>query len=387
MSNYDWIVVGAGITGSALSYELAKQKHKVLLLEKDRHLNNATVCSYGGLAYWCGTTDLNSKLCQESLEIHKNLSEELNINTELRDIDLLLTINKKTEPKKVLANVKDFHIQPQLLNVKETCELEPLLNRNAINGALRFPHGHVHPEKITLGYQQSFQKLGGEIKIEKAIKFLKKGEKIEGIKTNKNSFYGKNVVICAGGLTRKLLQENGVQIPIFFTHAQLIKTVPTDIKLRTLVMSANLERLVMEKDATKPERYQLWENPNDDVLTDIIEAGGVQFVDGTICMGQISQIITNPHAQIDPKLGEAEIRQKVEAILPSISNLKGSWHNCLVSFSDENDFTVGKLDGFDGLYLFSGFTSPFVYVPPLARHFANYFSGQDDQVMSEYLLK
>ena len=63
MKNFDCIVVGAGITGSALSYELSKQGLKVLLLEKDPDYDNATRYSYGGVAYWSGTDDFSNKLC------------------------------------------------------------------------------------------------------------------------------------------------------------------------------------------------------------------------------------------------------------------------------------------------------------------------------------
>ena len=42
MTTYDWIVIGGGITGSALAYELGKQGLKVLLLEKEAQANNAT---------------------------------------------------------------------------------------------------------------------------------------------------------------------------------------------------------------------------------------------------------------------------------------------------------------------------------------------------------
>jgi glycine/D-amino acid oxidase-like deaminating enzyme len=35
MKTQDWIVVGGGITGAALSYELAKKGFSVLLLERD----------------------------------------------------------------------------------------------------------------------------------------------------------------------------------------------------------------------------------------------------------------------------------------------------------------------------------------------------------------
>ena len=41
MKTYDWIVVGAGITGAALSYEFAKKGYGVLLLEQ--HLSQSKI--------------------------------------------------------------------------------------------------------------------------------------------------------------------------------------------------------------------------------------------------------------------------------------------------------------------------------------------------------
>ncbi|MGH2414077.1 MAG: FAD-dependent oxidoreductase, partial [Microcystaceae cyanobacterium] len=74
MTTYDWIVIGGGITGSALSYELIKKGFKVLLLEKDNLSENATRYSYGGIAYWSGTTELTRQICQEGIEIQRHLS-------------------------------------------------------------------------------------------------------------------------------------------------------------------------------------------------------------------------------------------------------------------------------------------------------------------------
>ena len=62
MQTYDWIVIGGGITGAALSYELAKQKFSVLLLEQHPSLQGATRFGYGGIAFWSGTTALTRRL-------------------------------------------------------------------------------------------------------------------------------------------------------------------------------------------------------------------------------------------------------------------------------------------------------------------------------------
>ena len=143
MTTYDWIVVGAGITGAALAYELAKQGFSTLLLEQHNPLTGATRYSYGGIAYWSGTTALTRQLCAEGIERHRILSAELEADTQFRELDLLLTIAAHSDPQALVQQYASFAIPPHLLSVAEACGLEPLLNPTAIAGALTVRHGHI----------------------------------------------------------------------------------------------------------------------------------------------------------------------------------------------------------------------------------------------------
>lgn len=385
MKTHDWIVIGGGITGSALGYELSQKGFRVLLLEQDAIPNNATRYSYGGLAYWSGTTDLTRKLCQEGINIHRNLSAELEGETEFRELDLLLTIDSQAEPEKVAENYQIFTIKPQLLSPEEASEVEPLLNKKAIAGALKFPHGNIHPEKTNLAYQQAFLRHGGEMLIERVTQLLGEGDRVVGVKTNQNSHYAANTVCCAGALSRRLLYHAQKTIPLYFTNAQLIKTPPLDFRLNALVMPATLNRLAMEAQAASLEA-EVWDRPSSEVLAEILEAGAVQFLDGSVCMGQISQIRTDPDAAIDAAASEAAIRRAVGKVLPSLEKVPGTWHSCLVAFSKKSHFLVGKVDGVEGLHIFSGFTSPLVLAPPLARHFAGWAAGENDEMIINRVL-
>ena len=372
MNNFDWIVVGAGITGSILSYELAKQGLKVLLLEKDPSYDNATRYSYGGVAYWSGTDDDSIQLCQESREIYHNLSEELGEDTEFRELDLMLTIPVDNDPQSLLENYQKFFIKPQLLNPDESTEIEPLLNTDSISGCLKLPHGHIHPQKTNNAYQQAFLRLGGTLNYEEVTQILSENQKITGVKTNQEEYYSPNVVICAGGLTRYILKNIGVNVNLYFTHSQLILTPNVDIKLKALVMPAILNRLDIEEKSGDSELKSLWNNPSDEIISDVMEAGAIQFLDGSFCLGQISQIITNPTAKFNKNLAEKTIREGVSKILPDLQNVPGKLHNCLVAFCADSNFLVGKIDNFEGLHLFSGFTSTLMFAPPLARRFASW---------------
>ncbi len=383
MKTYDWIVVGGGIAGAALGYELLTKGFSVLLLEKDATLQNATRYSYGGLAYWSGTSELTRQLCQEGIEIYRSLSEELDTDTQFRELDLLLTIDPDDDPQAVADNYARFAIPPTLLSVEEACELEPLLNRNAIAGALTVRHGHIHPDKTNQGYSEAFRRVGGEIQIAQVVELLREGNRIKGVKTPEQNYHAANTVVCAGGLSRALLKAAGIPVRVYFTHAEMIEIPPVDIQLQTLVMPANTKRFALEAKASTAEVDPLWDEPGYEPVPPILDAGAVQFLDGSLRIGQLSRVLTDPYAQVAPNESEAAIRTQVGKVLPALEKLPGTWHQCLVAFSSNRLAVVGALSGVEGAYVFSGFTTPLVFAPPLAKRFANWATGQDDEIIAQ----
>ncbi|ELR96950.1 FAD-binding oxidoreductase [Gloeocapsa sp. PCC 73106] len=351
-NNYDWIVIGAGITGACLAYELVKQGLKVLLLDRELTPPNATRYSYGGLAYWYGTTPLTRQLCAEGIELHRNLSDELDANTEFREIDLLLTIPKGEVYQQ---DYDHFAIKPELLDLDQALVKEPRLNPEAIAGVLRFPHGQINPLATTQAYQRAFSRLGGEFKIEGVSQLKRLGNSIDGVVTSQNYYSAANTVVCAGGFSVALLQRSGIPYPVNFTHSQVIVTPPVDIRLQSLIMPASLQRFQLEKDQN---------------LDPLLDVGAISFPDGHFLLGQISAINSDPEAILDSIEGETRIREGIRAILPSLADLPGTLYNCLVAFADPNQPLVGPLEDYPGLHLFTGFTFTLVLAPPLARHFA-----------------
>ncbi|MEB3179415.1 MAG: FAD-binding oxidoreductase [Nostocaceae cyanobacterium] len=383
MNTYDWIIIGAGITGAALAYELRTAGFSVLLLEQHSSPPNATRYSYGGLAYWSGTTDLTRQICAEGISRHRILAQELDADTEFRELDLLLTISANTEAKTAASAYANFAIPPQLLTPKEAWELEPLLNKDAISGALTVKHGHIHPEKTVQAYIQAFLRAGGEMEITQVGEFLQNpsSKRCSGVKTLTDTYHSANVAICAGGISRELLKAAGISLALYFTHAELIETPPVDLQLRTLVMPANLQRFQLEAESSKID--QPWHVPGNELVPPILDAGAIQFPDGSLRMGQISRVLTDPHATVNSTASEAALRRSIGEILPALENLPGTWHHCLVAFSSDRLPLIGAIPGWDGIHIFSGFSNPLVFVPPLAQRFARWLTGQEDEVITQ----
>jgi glycine/D-amino acid oxidase-like deaminating enzyme len=358
--NYDWLVIGGGITGSALSYELAIAGFSVLLIEQDRPLQGATRYSYGGIPFWSGTTDLTTQLAKAAIERYQHLSAELESDLEFRNIDLLLTIAANTNPQSLRSQYDRFAIQPQLLDVNAACELEPMLNPEGISGAIHYDHAHVNPELLINAYQSGLIRHGGEICLDRVTNLYK-----DGVDTLKSRYHSQNIAVCAGGIGRSLLKDSGISVKLYFTHAEVIETIPSDLSLRTMVMPAMTERFMLESEAS--DRDELWTGDRQ-LLPPSVDAGAIQFQNRQLRIGQVSQAHTNPNFCPDLKQSELAIRQQVQNILPAIATIPGSCHHCLVAFSHDSLPLIGSVS--DNIYIFSGFTSPFLFVPPLAQMFA-----------------
>ena len=384
---YDWIVIGAGITGACLAYELSQQDFKVLLLEKDAIPHNATLYSYGGLAYWSGTDEITRTLGHEGIDLHRQLSQELAADTEFRELDLVLTIDRHDDPEAIAENFARFAptFTPELLSVNDACVLEPLLNPNAISGVLRLPHAQINAQKAAEAYIQAFERSGGKIIYEQVNNLLWQGEQIVGVSTSHNSYYSERTVVCAGGLSRSLLYQSGIEVRNYFTHAQLIVTPPVDLELATIVMPAVQQRFGLEAKVGE-DSSSLWNSPCEEPAKIILDPGAVQFMDGSLCMGQISSITYNPETKFNLTIIEAQIREQVGNILPLLEDVPGKCHSCLVAFNNQDIALVGNLANISGLYLFSGFTSTLVFAPVIARRFAQWTINQEDKIIDQLQL-
>lgn len=388
MQSFDWIVVGNGLAGAALSYELAKQGFSVLLLDRSLAPGSATRYSYGGIPYWAGTTELTRQLCQEGIERHRTLPEELGADTQLRDLDLLLTIpaaagDDPGQLKDLVDSYSRFATPPRYVTPAEACQIEPQLNPSAIAGALTVRHGHVNPEALVTAYNRGFTRLGGTLIIAEVTGLVRIKDRITGVTTAEQAYAAGRVAIAAGGHTRLLLKQADISIPLYYTHAELIETPPVDFEIQALVMPALANRAEIEAQASDPAAHTLWDKPGHEVAPAILDSGVIQFQDGSLRIGQISRALTDLEPTIDSAESERLMRQTIAQQLPILEAIPGTWRRCLVTFCRDGLPLVGPVPNLTGLMLFSGFSSPFALLPPAAARFARWAAGEADPLLEQ----
>lgn len=381
MQTFDWIVVGNGLAGAALSYELAKQRLSVLLVDQSLTPDSATRYSYGGIPYWSGTSDLTRQLFAEGLEKQRHLSDELGHDTEFRELNLVLTLPAGADGASIAATYQRFDRPPRFVSADEACQIEPLLNPDALAGALVADHAQVSPQAIVKAYNQAFQRLGGLMMIATVTGLVRVHSRVTGITTAEQAYAAQQVVVAAGGYSRALLRQGHIHLPVYHTHAELIETPPVDLTLQTIVMPAKAERFALEAAASQPEKEPLWDEPNQEITAPILDSGVAQLRNGQLRIGQISRTLTQLDAPIDAEASEDKLRSAIAPTLPALPHLPGTWHRCLVTFSRDGLPLVGSLPGLEGLQIFVGFSAPFGLLPPIAARFATAAVGAADPLL------
>ena len=387
METFDWIVIGNGLAGAALSYELAKLGQSVLLVD-DGNPDNATRCSYGGIAYWSATDSITKELFQAGIERHAQLSDELGAVTEFRELDLLLTFAPDVDGTALVDQYDQFEIAPQLISAKEAQELEPQLNLEALGGAFTVKHGHVNPIKTLDAFNQAFRQLGGQQMMASVTGLVCINDRVTGITTPTQAYAAGNVVVAAGGHSRRLLKNTDLTVPLYHTHAEIVALPHVDQPLRTLIMPAVASRFDAESAASDPDTERLWDEPNHVIMPSILDVGVIQFLDRSTYIGQISRFRTDLEMNsIDAAQSEARMRAGITAQVPCLTDVPGHWRHCLVTFSRDSLPLVGPLPDVEGVHIFSGFTSPFAMLLPIAQRFASWVSqGSSDSLIEKMLL-
>jgi glycine oxidase len=245
--SYDAIVVGGGVIGGAIAYNLAKRGRKILLLEKDRLASKSSGAAAGMLgaqAEMDGEGPL-FQLARKSRAMFTKLAVEIKETSGI-DIELInkgmlkvaLNEMEQQEYKRVIAIQQQDGEQANLLTGDEVRRKEPALSES-ITGALYLEKdGHVDATQLTLGFLKSAASSGVVIKedVEVYDFQLSKG-KVMGVLTNEGNFTSENVIVAGGAWSEKLLSETGLQLDTYPVKGECFSVVSHHQMLSTTIFS------------------------------------------------------------------------------------------------------------------------------------------------------
>ena len=238
----DVVIVGGGINGCSLAYQLAKKGLEVVLLEKNYIASGATGrCGAGIRQQW--STKENVKLAMESVKIFERLSREFG-DIGFRQGGYLIAIHDDNEMKQAEKNVemqRSLGLKVSIIDSDEITKIVPILDvegMHAIGATFCPTDGHADPFKTTFAYAREAVKNGAEILTHTEVKAISKNNgRINSVKTDNGEIKTSFVVDAAGVWSKEIARMAGIEIPNVPYRKEIIVTERIKPLFKAMVIS------------------------------------------------------------------------------------------------------------------------------------------------------
>lgn len=241
----DAVVVGGGIHGCSVAYNLAKRGLRVVLVEKDYLASGGTGRSAAGIRHQFGT-EVNIRLAAASVRLMESLREDLEYR---HSIDLMQRgyLMLAYTPAQLAQFTTNRNLQrsldPQNLTVilspDEISELNPHLNLEGVLGASFNPRdGHANPWHTTQAYADAARRLGADIETFTELTSIGlRAGKVTAVGTNKGEISTPILVNCAGPFGAVVCKMADLSVPITPQRHQILVTEPVEEICPMMVIS------------------------------------------------------------------------------------------------------------------------------------------------------
>ncbi|MEO0079270.1 MAG: FAD-binding oxidoreductase [candidate division WOR-3 bacterium] len=215
----DVVVIGAGITGAATGYYLAKQGLKVLVLERDFACAGSTGRCIGGIRAQF-THDLTIRVMLESIRMFQELNLELDHDVEWFAGGYLFLAFDEARKKAFLDAIdvqRRYGLKVDFISSEECCKIVPGLDaRGLLGGAYCPTDGQANPFKVTYGYLEGIKRRGGRVLVRTEVKEIRteKGKVVSVVTQNGDEFFCEMVLNAAGPWARDVGRLAGVDVPV-----------------------------------------------------------------------------------------------------------------------------------------------------------------------------
>ena len=225
----DVVIVGGGVMGSAIAYNLAKEGLKPVVIEKGDIGGEASGSNGGGVRQSARNLK-EMPLAMESIRMYGHLHEELGMDVEyVRKGNLrLCTTEEEIETmRRSVENQKAVGLDLELLDRRQVLDINPYVGEAVIGASFCPTDGHVNPLLVTYAFFKKAKELGARYHIREEVQDIqvRKG-RVAAVVTDKQVIATDLVVNAAGVTGRRVANLVGLDIPMRPVFSEALITEP-----------------------------------------------------------------------------------------------------------------------------------------------------------------
>ena len=213
------VVIGGGIIGCSVAYNLADMGCKdVVLLERDQLTSGTTWHAAGLMTIYGSGSETTLAIRKYSRELYSRLEEETGQPTGFRKvgfIEVAANPDRLEEYRRITAFNRRHGVEVQEISPSEIKKLFPLADVSEMLAGFYVPDdGRINPVDVTMALAKGARMKGASL-FEKTpvVDVLVERGKVAGVRTEKGDIRCEVVVNCAGMWARQLGEKSGVHIP------------------------------------------------------------------------------------------------------------------------------------------------------------------------------
>lgn len=240
-SNFDVIIIGAGSIGTPAAFSLAKAGLKVLVVDKEASVGQASNKRAIGGVRATHSDPAKIDLCLRSIEIFSTWQEHYGDNIEWQQSGYSFVAYREEEKKtlvELLQIQKKFGLNVDWYDQKALLEIVPDLNPEGLLGGTFSPEdGNCSSLLATHAFYRQAVKLGATFFFKESVeKLLVTGNQVTGIKTSSGEYRAKIVINAAGAWAKEIAALGRMNVAVSPDSHEAAITEPVALFLKPMIV-------------------------------------------------------------------------------------------------------------------------------------------------------
>jgi len=240
----DVAIVGGGVMGCALAYQLACRNADVVLLERETLGSQSTGKCAGGVRQQF-SNEANVRLNRLSVRLLKQFEQETGHPADFRQIGYLFVLTQPGLVEDFRANLEMWHRlgldEARWVDPAEAKQMVPVLNVDDVLGCTFCPtDGIASPADVTAGYAAAARQHGARLHEGVEVTGVEvASDRIQGVTTSTGKIAAPIVVNCAGAWSGAIGKLAGIDVPVVPYRRHIVVTGPFPAVSRTTPMTVD----------------------------------------------------------------------------------------------------------------------------------------------------